>query len=90
LKAVNITDEEVDTLMDENLEIRYEKVFEWCLPVYGDNDNQTLLKYQAARMRNYIRKQIVEEGWTLKYYCASDRSITADNVARFYGACLDK
>jgi hypothetical protein len=28
---VKITDEEVKMLMDDNKEIRYEEVFEWCM-----------------------------------------------------------
>jgi hypothetical protein len=36
--SVNITDEEVAGLMDGKDEIRFEKVFQWCLPRYGDND----------------------------------------------------
>jgi hypothetical protein len=63
--SVKITDEEVKTLMDDNKEIRYEKVFEWCLPRFED-DNQTLFEYQAARMRNYMTKRIVEDTITKK------------------------
>jgi hypothetical protein len=33
--VVNITDEELKSLRDVNGEIRFEKVFEWCLPRYG-------------------------------------------------------
>jgi hypothetical protein len=66
----------------------FDKVVEWCLPRFGDDDNETLFKFQAARMRNYMTKQIAD-GWTPKYY-TWDRVITADNVARFYGACLGK
>jgi hypothetical protein len=73
---------------DDSKEIRYEKVFEWCLPRFGD-DNQTLFEYQAARMQNYITKIIVEDGWTPKYY-HREGCITGDHVARFYGACLGK
>jgi hypothetical protein len=43
---VNITDEELKSLRDVNGEIRFEKVFEWCLPRYGDNDEQTLFEFQ--------------------------------------------
>jgi hypothetical protein len=50
-------------LKDENGEIRYEKVFEWALPRFGE-DQQSLFEFQAARMRNYMQKQIVEDGWT--------------------------
>jgi hypothetical protein len=58
---VNIIDEELTDLRDESGKILYEKVFQWCLPRYGDDDNQTLFEYQAARMRNYMEKQIVEK-----------------------------
>jgi hypothetical protein len=75
--------------MDDSKEIRFEKVFEWCLPRLGDNDRESLFDCQAARMRNYMRKRIVEDGWTPKYY-TGNKVITADNVARFYGSCLDK
>jgi hypothetical protein len=56
--------------------------------MYGD-DEETLFEYQAARMRNFMRKRIVEDGWTPKYY-TWDKVITADHVARFYGSCLAK
>jgi hypothetical protein len=83
-----ITDAEVNTLKDEKGEILYEKVFEWTLPRFGD-DEQTLFEFQAARMQNYMPKRIVEDGWTPKYY-TGDWVITADHVTRFYGACLAK
>jgi hypothetical protein len=45
--------------------------------------------FQLARMRNYIRKRVPEDGWTPKYY-TGNKVITADNVARFYGSFLGK
>jgi hypothetical protein len=87
--SVKITDAEVDTLKNDSMEIRYEKVFEWGLPQYGDDDNETLFEFQAARMRNYMWKWVVEYGWMAKYY-SYDNVIKADQVARFYGACLGK
>jgi hypothetical protein len=54
--VVNITDEELKSLRDVNGEIRFEKVFEWCLPRYGDNDEQTLFEFQAARMKKKDKK----------------------------------
>jgi hypothetical protein len=69
----------------------YEKVFEWCLPRFGDDDDnsKTLFEFQAARMQNYMTKRVQEDGWTPKYYHYED-VIRADHVARFYGACLGK
>jgi hypothetical protein len=88
VNVVNITDEELKSLRDSSGEIRFEKVFEWCYPRYGDNDEQSLFEFQAARMQNYMTKRVAD-GWTLKYY-HYDKVITVDHVARFYGACLAK
>ena len=85
--TVKITNEEVKMLMDERKEIRFEKVFQWCLPRFGDDDDQSLFEFQAARMRNYMRKRVLEDGYKPRYY-KGDRVITGDHVARFYGACL--
>jgi hypothetical protein len=38
-------------------------------------------------MGNYMRKRVIENNWTPKYYIG-DKKITADHVARFYGACI--
>jgi hypothetical protein len=87
--SVKITDKEVRTLMDDNKEIRYENVFQWCLPRFGDDD-QSLFEFQAERMRNYMRKRVVEENYKPRWYYTGDKVITGDHVARFYGACLGK
>ena len=50
--TVNITAEELETLKDASREIRFENVFRWCLPVFGDDDETSLFQFQAARMRN--------------------------------------
>ena len=67
-ELVNITDEELDSLRDVEGEIRFEKVFEWVLPRFGEDKNETLFEFQAARMRNYMTKKVVEDGWKPKYY----------------------
>jgi hypothetical protein len=36
-----------------------------------------------------MTKQIVEDGWTPKYYL-HDKVITVDSIARFYDTCLAK
>jgi len=97
--TVNITDEEVEKLKDASGEIRFEKVFQWCLPLFGggggddddddDDDETSLFEFQAARMQNYMRKRMVEDGWSPKFY-TGDKVITGNHVARFYGACLAK
>jgi hypothetical protein len=87
--SVEITDEEVELLKDEKGEIRYEKVFRWYLPQYSEDDDETLFEFQAAMMRNYMRKRVLEENYKPRYY-TGDKVITCDHVARFYGACLGR
>jgi hypothetical protein len=82
--SVNITDKEVELLKDENGEIRYEKVFQWCLPRFGEDDDESIFEFQAARMRNYMRKQVLEEKVQPRYY-TGDRVIKGSHVARYYG-----
>jgi hypothetical protein len=53
------------------------------------NDDQTLFEFQAARMRNYTKKRVNEDGYKPRYY-TGDKVITGDHVASFYGACLGK
>ena len=74
-------------LKDAAGEIRYEKVFQWCLARYGANDDQTLFEFQAARMQNYMKKRVLEDGFKPRYD-TGNKVITAGHVARFYGACL--
>ncbi|OEU05936.1 hypothetical protein FRACYDRAFT_257320 [Fragilariopsis cylindrus CCMP1102] len=89
-EPVNITDEEIESLKDSDGEIRYGKVFEWLLPRFGEDKNETLFEFQAARMRNYMTKKVVEDGWKPKYYQGADDTIQPDHVARFYGSLLAK
>ena len=37
-----------------------------------------------------MRKRVVQDDWTPKYLNTVDRRITADHVARLYGACMAK
>jgi hypothetical protein len=88
VEAVNITDQELQLLRDANGETRFENVFEWALPRFCEDDSETLFEFQAARMQNFMTKRVAD-GWTPKYY-TWDKVITADHVARFYSASLDK
>jgi hypothetical protein len=72
--SVKITDEEVELLKDEGGEIRYEKVFQWCLPKYGNDDDQSLFEFQPARMRNYMKKRIPEDNYKPRYYIGDKQS----------------
>jgi hypothetical protein len=85
----NLPDEELKLLRDASGEIWFEKVLKWALPQFGDDDNECLSEFQAARMQNFMRKRIAE-GWVPKYYNSLDKVIIADHVARFYGASLAK
>jgi hypothetical protein len=45
-------------------------VFQWRLPQFGDGDDydENLFEFQAARMRNYMRKRVLEENYKPRYY----------------------
>jgi hypothetical protein len=49
------------------------------LPRYGNNDDASLFEFQAARMRNYLKKRVLEDNWTPKYY-TGDKQITGNHV----------
>jgi hypothetical protein len=72
-------------------EIRYEKVFQWCLPRYDDDDEHSF-EFQAARMHNYMRKRVIEDGYKPRCYTGDKVKVKkGDHDARFYdGACLAK
>ena len=74
-------------LMDAHGEIRYDKVFQWCLVRYGANDDQISFEFQAARMQIFMKKRIIEDGFKPRYYIGN-KLITGDHAARLYGACL--
>jgi hypothetical protein len=69
--SVKITDEEVKLLKDE----------------FGEDDDESLFEFQAARMRNCIRKRVVEDGFKPRYY-TGEKVIIGSYIARYYGACL--
>jgi hypothetical protein len=90
--SVKITEEELDSLKS-NGRIMFEKVFEWSLPLFGNNDEVPLFEWQAARMRNYMTKIMKDPEIQFKprYYKPDiDKVITSDHVARFYGCLIAK
>ena len=48
---VKITDEEVEQLKDENGDILFHKVMEWCIPTFN---GESYWGWISARMRNYM------------------------------------
>jgi hypothetical protein len=64
---------------------RYDRVFQWCLPRYGDDD-EISFEFQAASkdMKLYDKAHC---RW-LDSIILCDKVITAHHVARFHGACL--
>ena len=79
----NITQQELASLKDASGDIRFENVFQFCLPRYGD---QSYFDFVAARMRNYMLHIIRTKGYKPKYYNPMiDRKIESHHVARFYG-----
>jgi hypothetical protein len=88
-EAVWDGDEEIETELNRytktTLDEWNQKVFQWCLPWFGNDEH--LFEFQAARMRNFMQKRVLEEGYTPSYY-TGDKVIIGSHIARFYGACL--
>lgn len=61
----NITEEELASLMDANGDNRFESVFEWMLPKYGEQD---YFEFIAARMQNYMLHIIRHKDFKPKHY----------------------
>ena len=49
-----MTQEDFESVCDSEGHVRYEKVFEWMLPTFGENDEISFFDFMAARMRNYM------------------------------------
>ena len=65
---MKITDEELESLKDDNGDIRYYKVFEWLLPMFGPDGKTSFWEFLAARMRNYMVHIIRKKRYKPKYY----------------------
>ena len=95
--TVNITPEEVESLIDEAGDIRFSKVMEFCLPRFDDpvRGQESIWEWHAARMRNYMVYLILHHDYKPKYYDPMGdkpknicKYITANHVARFYGVMM--
>ena len=97
--SVKITDQEVAGLQNDNGDIRFTKVMDWCLPLFHCDhlDNGAfgperpplnLWEWQANQMRKYILYLIDHQGFKLKYYCPRDSenpiSILAHHICWLY------
>ena len=86
--SVKISTAELTTLKDEYGDIRFQKVLEWTLPTFGEDD-QTLFDLQATHMRNYILHIMDTQLYKPKYYNPDEGYIiSGSDVARFYGFLL--
>ncbi|KAL7523294.1 hypothetical protein ACHAXR_000112, partial [Thalassiosira sp. AJA248-18] len=52
--TINISDDELKGLKDSSGDIRFENVFEWLLPSFGEDAETSFFEFIAARMRNYM------------------------------------
>ena len=85
LFSPKITDEELESLKDASGDIRFENVFGWTLPRFGETD---YFEFMAARMRNYMIHIMRTKNFKPRHYNPSPtvgRRIEAHHVARFYG-----
>jgi hypothetical protein len=80
----NLSDDKVKGMMDAHGDIRFHKIFEWMLSTF---EGVSFYECLSARMRNYMLHSIKDKGWTPLFYRPADgKVISADDVARFFGA----
>ena len=80
--GVNMTYAEMVRMKDENGNIRYNKVFEWMLPMFA---RETFWDFLAARMRSYMTN-LMMQGWKPRWYDPDKGCvILTDHVARMFG-----
>ena len=86
-----IDGDDINDFKDSSGDIRFDKILEYTLPLFGDNDDVSLFEWQAARMQNYMIHIISDDDikFKPKYYNPEEGLIiTADHVARFYGVLM--
>lgn len=86
----NITEEELEKMKEASGDIRFENVFMWMLPTFGDDQNPIpYFEFIAQRMRNYMIYIMITKKFKPRYYNPKEgQTIQADHVARFYGCHL--
>ena len=84
----NIFDKELKGMVDEHVDIRFCKIFEWMLPTFG---GKSFYECLVARMHNFMLHSIKGNRWKPNYYCPAYRTvIVADAAAHFLDANLCK
>ena len=87
--SVDITPEEIEKLKDPSGDIRFHKVLQWCLPRFGEDDDQILWDWQAERMNNYMAYIVKDKEYKPRYY-THGVIITGNPICRFYGIMLGR
>ena len=89
--SVKMTDEELESVKDKSGDIRFERIFEWLLPRFGEDGAIDFWEFLAARMRNYMIHIMRAKDFKPKFYnpkpvdILDKTTIRADHVARFFG-----
>ena len=76
---VRLTAEQLESLMDEQGDIRFEKVAEYLLP-YFDGDG--FFEWVAGRMRNYMKHIIATESHRPRYYKPEEDKVSSTTTSR--------
>ncbi len=76
-----MVDSDLDKMRNNHGAIRFHKVFEWLLPMFGESG---FYKFIATRMWNYMIHIIRNDAFKPAHFDPLDEKyITADNIARF-------
>jgi hypothetical protein len=77
--GVNMTNAEMESMKDKNEDIRYNKIFKWMLPTFGDTV-ESFWEFVAGRMRSYMTHPILQ-GWKPQWFGSNNGTIIlADHV----------
>ena len=82
----NISDKELQGMVDKLRSIRFCKIFDWMLPMFN---GKSFYEYFLAGMHNFMLHTINTKGWKPKYYHpANSRVIVTGDFTCFFGCQL--
>ena len=91
--APKVDDKLLAQFKDASGDIRFEKVFEWLLPRFGEKDEIMYFDWVAAWMRNYMQHIITTKEYKPRYFNLDPEvnlTILGSHIACFYRCHMDR
>lgn len=70
--SIKISEDELMGMMDQHGDLRFDRVFDWLLPGFDEQEDISFYDFLAARMRNYMIYIINEMKFKPEYYDPHD------------------